>query len=80
MEEQKIKEIIEEMPQYKVNKIANEIAIRIINVFGNLKEEYSELLKRLEQCKTAREDRQSDHFNWCDQNRIYFHGESEKLL
>ena len=30
MEEQKIKEIIEEMPQYKVNKIANEIAIRII--------------------------------------------------
>lgn len=53
MEEQKIKEIIEEMPQYKVNKIANEIAIRIINVFGNLKEEYPELLKKLEQCKIS---------------------------
>ena len=37
MEKQKIKEIIEEIPQYKVNKIANEIAIRITNVFTELK-------------------------------------------
>ena len=46
MEEQKIKEIIEEMPQYKVNKIANEIAIRITNVFTELKDQYDELLKK----------------------------------
>lgn len=51
MEEQKIKEIIEEIPQYKVNKIANEIAIRISNVFTELKEQYDELLKKLEQCQ-----------------------------
>lgn len=51
MENQKIKEIIEEMPQYKVNKIANEIAIRITNVFTELKEQYDILLKKLEQCQ-----------------------------
>lgn len=51
MEEQKIKEIIEEIPQYKVNKIANEIAIRITNVFTELKDQYDELLKKLEQCQ-----------------------------
>ena len=51
MEEQKIKEIIEEIPQYKVNKIANEIAIRITNVFTELKDQHDDLLKKLEQCK-----------------------------
>ena len=51
MEEQKIKEEIEEIPQYKVNKIANEITIRITNVFPKLKEQYDELLKKLEQCQ-----------------------------
>lgn len=65
MENQKIKEIIEEIPQYKVNKIANEIAIRIINVFSNLKEEYTELLKKLEQCKISIvkfEDENIEHY------------------
>ena len=51
MNEQKIKEIIEEIPQYKVNKIANEIAIRITNVFTELKDQHDDLLKKLEQCK-----------------------------
>ena len=51
MGEQKIREIIEEIPQYKVNKIANEIVIRITNVFTELKDQYDELLKKLEQCK-----------------------------
>ena len=46
-----IKEIIEEIPQYKVNKIANEIAIRITNVFTELKDQHDDLLKKLEQCK-----------------------------
>lgn len=65
MEEQKIKEIIEEIPQYKVNKIANEIAIRITNVFTELKEQYDELLKKLEQCqiKIAKfEDENMSHY------------------
>lgn len=65
MENQKIKEIIEEIPQYKVNKIANEIAIRIINVFSDLKEEYTELLKKLEQCKISIvkfEDENIEHY------------------
>ena len=44
-----IKEIIEEIPQYKVNKIANEIAIRITNVFTELKDQHDDLLKKLEQ-------------------------------
>ena len=44
-------EIIEEIPQYKVNKIANEIAIRITNVFTELKDQHDDLLKKLEQCK-----------------------------
>ena len=51
MNEQMIKEIIEEIPQYKVNKIANEIAIRITNVFTELKDQHDDLLKKLEQCK-----------------------------
>lgn len=50
MEEQKIKEIKEELPQYKTNKIANEVAIRIVNVFSELKDEYEILLKKLENC------------------------------
>lgn len=65
MEEQKIKEIIEEIPQYKVNKIANEIAIRITNVFTELKDQYDELLKKLEQCqiKIAKfEDENMSHY------------------
>lgn len=65
MEEQKIKEIIEEIPQYKVNKIANEVAIRITNVFPELKEQYNELLKKLEQChiKIAKfEDENISHY------------------
>ena len=65
MEEQKIKEIIEEIPQYKVNKIANEIAIRITNVFTELKDQYDELLKKLVQCqiKIARfEDENMSHY------------------
>ena len=65
MEEQKIKEIIEEIPQYKVNKIANEIAIRITNVFTELKGQYDELLKKLEQCqiKIAKfEDENMSHY------------------
>lgn len=65
MKEQKIKEIIEEIPQYKVNKIANEIAIRITNVFTELREQYDELLKKLEQCqiKIAKfEDENMSHY------------------
>lgn len=87
MEEQKIKEIIEEMPQYKVNKIANEIAIRIINVFGNLKEEYTELLKKLEQCKISIvkfEDESIKHY-YNDgtiylSNKIYINSINEVLV
>ena len=48
MEEQMIKEIIEEIPQYKVNKIANEVARRIINVFQKTEEEYIPILEKLE--------------------------------
>lgn len=73
MENQKIKEIIEEIPQYKVNKIANEIAIRIINVFSDLKEEYTELLKKLEQCKISIvkfEDENIEHYY--NNGTIYF--------
>lgn len=65
MEDQKIKEIIEEIPQYKVNKIANEIAIRIINVFNTLKDNHTELLKKLEQCKITIvkfEDENTEHY------------------
>lgn len=65
MEDQKIKEIIEEIPQYKVNKIANEIAIRIINVFNTLKDNHTELLKKLEQCQITIvkfEDENTEHY------------------
>ena len=51
MEEQKIKEIIEEIPQYKVNKIANEVARRIVNVFKKTEEEYIKILEKLEKAK-----------------------------
>lgn len=51
MEEQMIKEIIEEIPQYKVNKIANEVARRIVNVFKKTEEEYIKILEKLEKAK-----------------------------
>ena len=51
MEEKKIKEIIEEIPQYKVNKIANEVARRIVNVFKKTEEEYIKILEKLEKAK-----------------------------
>ena len=73
MEEQKIREIIEEIPQYKVNKIANEVAIRIINVFTELKKDYEIILKKLEQCKikiVKFEDENVTHY--FSNNTIYF--------
>ena len=51
MEEQKIKDIIKEIPQYKITKIANEISIRITNVFTNLKAQQDNLFKKLEECQ-----------------------------
>lgn len=51
MENQKIINIIEEVPQYKVNKIANELARRIVNVFQKSEEEYIQILKKLEKVK-----------------------------
>ena len=51
MEEQMIKEIIEEIPQYKVNKKENKIARRIVNVFKKTEEEYIKILEKLEKAK-----------------------------
>ena len=52
MEEQKIKEIIEEIPQYKVNKIANENAKRITNVFKELNNFKKALQRKAEDIST----------------------------
>ena len=65
MEEQMIKEIIEDIPQYKVNKIANEIARRIVNVFQKTEEEYITILEKMEkvQIKIAKFNKnETTHF------------------
>ncbi len=73
MDEQKIKEIVEELPQYKINKIANEVAIRIINIFPELKEDYEVLLKKLEQCKIKIVNFENENTtHYYSNNAIYF--------
>lgn len=87
MEEQKIKDIVEELPQYKTNKIANEVAIRIVNVFPELKGEYDELLKKLEQCNikiASFENEDTTHY-YLDgtiyfANKIYTNAINEELI
>ena len=72
MEEQKIKEIKEELPQYKTNKIANEVAIRIVNVFSELKDEYEILLKKLENCSIKIVDFENENMtHYYSDNTIY---------
>lgn len=73
MEKQKITNIIEEIPQYKVNKIANEVARRIVNVFQKTEEEYIQILEKLEKVKIkiARfEDEKITHYY--EEGQIYF--------
>ena len=87
MEEQKIKEIVEELPQYKTNKIANEVAIRMVNVFPELKDEYDLLLKKLEQCNikiVSFENENTTHY-YLDNtiyfsNKIYTNAINEELI
>lgn len=72
MEEQKIKEIKEELPQYKTNKIANEVAIRVVNVFSELKDEYEILLKKLENCSIKIVDFEDENMtHYYSDNTIY---------
>lgn len=73
MEEQMIKGIIEEIPQYKVNKIANEVARRIVNVFQKTEDEYIKILEKLEKAKikiAKFSNEEITHFY--DNNNLYF--------
>ena len=90
MEEQKIKkikEVKEELPQYKTNKIANEVAIRIVNVFSELKDDYETILKKLEKCNIKIvdfEDEDTTHYYFENtiylSNKMYTNAINEELV